>query len=47
MTALVSPDFTIDCMMCLHYFSLSVISDKCYFMVWRIFEFKDFHILLF
>ena len=32
-TALVSPNFTIGRMMCLHYFSFSVMSDKGYFMV--------------
>ena len=41
--ALVSPNFTIGRMMCLHYFSFSVMSDKGYFMVWGIVKFKAFH----
>ena len=43
MTYLASQKFTISCMICLHSFSLSVMVDKGYFMVWGIVEFKDFH----
>ena len=41
--ALVSPNFTICCMMCLHSFLFSVISDKGYFVVWGGLGFKAFH----
>ena len=43
MPTLVSPNFTIGCMMCLQYLSFSVIEDKGYFIVWGIVEFKAFH----
>ena len=43
MTALVSPKFTIDCMMCLHSSSLIVMSNEGYIMVWGIVEFKTFN----
>ena len=38
--ALVIPDFTIGCMMCLHSLSFSVIEVKEYFIVWGIVEFR-------
>ena len=42
---LVSPNFTIGHMICLHYLSFSVMESKGYFMVWDIVEFKAFHAL--
>ena len=47
MPDLVSPIFTIGCMMCLHYFSFSVISYERYFIVSGIVEFKYFRALFF
>ena len=44
MPALASTNFTIRCMMCLHYFSFSVMADKGFFVVWGIVEFKTFHV---
>ena len=43
MPDLVSPNFTIGFMMCLHSFPFSFMSDKGYFMVLGIVEFKAFH----
>ena len=42
MPHLVSPNFMMDRMMCLHYFSFSVMTDEGYFMVWGVVEFKAF-----
>ena len=42
MLHLVSPNFMMDRMMCLHYFSFSVMTDEGYFMVWGVVEFKAF-----
>ena len=47
MPDLVSPNFTICSMTCLHYFLISVMEDKGYVMVWGIVDFKDFHALFF
>ena len=43
MLALVSPNFTAGCMVCLHYFSFRVVINKSYFMVWGIVEFNALH----
>ena len=43
MTALVSPNFNIGCIMFLHSFSFSVMAYKEYFMIWGIVYFKAFH----
>ena len=43
MPTLVSPNFMISSMMCLHFFLFSVMEDKVYFIVWGIVEFKAFH----
>ena len=47
MPALVSLNFTIGCMMCLHNSSFSGMEDKGYLIVWGIVEFKDFHSLFY
>ena len=43
MPDLMSPNFTIGCMMCLNYFLFIVMANSGYFIVWGIVEFKDFH----
>ena len=43
--ALVSPNFTIGHMICLHSLSFRVMESKGYFMVFDIAELKDFHAL--
>ena len=45
MPSLLSPNFRIGHMMCLHSSFFSVMSDKGYFVVWGIVEFKCFHAL--
>ena len=42
---LVSPNFIIGCMVCLHYFSFSVMEYKGCFVVWGIFDLKTFYAL--
>ena len=39
MPSLVSPNFKIYLMMCLHYYLFSVMADKGHFMVWGVVEF--------
>ena len=43
--ALVSMNFTIGCMLCLHYFSFSIMAGKGYFMILDIAEYKAFRTL--